>query len=102
MAFTLLTAVTKCLACGSEKDRSRLEAYPYPEDHIITDPIDPLMEIDCQGDPLNDGTGFSDFRRVVVCHQCFRKLSPDMWIGKEQWEALKPVTPFLELPGLPE
>jgi hypothetical protein len=79
------------------------ELYPYPEeDYIITDPIDPLMELDCQGRPLNDGSGYSDFRRVMVCHECFHKLQPDMWIGQDNWESLNPMTSFENLPHLPE
>lgn len=90
----------KCLACGIEKDMQVKEVYPHEGDHLISDPIDPLMELDCQGDELNDGTGYSDFRRVLVCHGCFHKLSPDMWISKAGWESLSPITPFNELPKL--
>jgi hypothetical protein len=84
----------RCLACGVEKDRSVKEVYPYPEeDGLIEDPIDPMMEIDCQGG--------ADWRRVTVCFECFHKLSPDLWISKAGWQSLNPVTAFDQLPKLP-
>ena len=92
---------TSCQACGAVKDRSCKEVYPFPVDHLIDTPIDPLCELDCQGGPLNDGSGYCDFRRVTVCHACFHKLSPDMWISQSCWESLSPVVPFKDLPELP-
>jgi len=82
----------KCLACGVEKDTSIKEVYPYPDDGIIDEPIEPLMNIDCQG---------ADWRVATVCHECFHKLEPDMWISDRCWLALKPITPFDQLPKLP-
>jgi hypothetical protein len=90
----------KCLACGVEKDMQEKELYTFCEHRFIDAPIDPLLELDCQGGPLNDGSGYCDFRRVLVCHACFNKLEPDMWIGQECWERLSPITPFNELPHL--
>jgi len=83
----------RCLACGVEKDTSVKEVSPYAEeDGLIDEPIDPLMTIDCQG------TG--DWRVVTVCHACFHKLDVDMWISERCWLALKPITPFEQLPKL--
>lgn len=97
----MIQSRAKCLACGIEKNRQHKEIYPYAGYGIVEVPIDPLMELDCQGDPFNDGSGQSDFRKVLVCHPCFHRLSPDMWISKECWEALKPITPYVDLPKLP-
>lgn len=83
----------RCLACGVEKDTSIKEVYPYPEDYLIDEPIDPLMTIDCQGD--------RDWRVVTICHECFHKLEPDQWISERCWRSIDPVTPFEALPKLP-
>jgi hypothetical protein len=83
----------KCLACGVEKDTNVKEIYPYPDEGIIDEPIEPLMKIDCQSD--------SGWRVVTVCHECFHKLDPDMWISEAGWQALNPKTPFQQLPVLP-
>ena len=89
----------KCLACGVEKNPSVNEIYPYPDDGIIDDrPIGPLMTLDCQGPRVGDAT---DWRVVTVCHDCFHKLDPDMWISDRCWSALTPITPFDQLPKLP-
>lgn len=88
----------KCLACGVEKDTSVKEVYPYPDDGFIEEPIRPLMQIDCQGTrPYIDQA--LAWRVVTVCHVCFHKLDPDMWINDEIWESIKPVTPFEQLPN---
>jgi hypothetical protein len=85
----------RCMACGIEKDTEVKEIYPYPEDdHITDEPVPPLFEdFPCQmeGDR-------SDFRVVTVCHHCFHKLDPDMWISQGMWEELKPITPAKDLP----
>ncbi len=80
----------RCLACGVEKDTEVKEAYPYPQDGLIDEPIDPLFEIDCQGP--------NGWRKVTVCHECFHKLDPDQWINETEWNSLTPVTPFGKLP----
>jgi hypothetical protein len=84
----------KCLACGVEKDASVKEGYPYPDDGLIHDPIDPFMVIDCKprGNPA------TEWREVTVCHHCFHKLDADMWISDHCWRALNPTVPFEELP----
>ena len=80
----------QCLACGVEKDTEAKEAYPYPEDGLIDEPIDPLFKIDCQGT--------NDWRKVTVCHECFHRLDADQWINEAGWKALNPITPFERLP----
>ena len=88
----------RCLACGLEKDTSVKEVYPYPHDGIINDkPIEPLMDIHCQGPRVNEVT---DYRVVTVCHNCFHKLDVDTWISERCWLSLTPITPFERLPKL--
>lgn len=82
----------KCLACGVEKDTEIKEVYPFPEDGLIDEPIEPLMRVDCQGT--------ADWRVVTVCHTCFHKLEVDMWISESCWRSLNPITPFEHLPKL--
>ena len=89
----------KCYGCGAEKDPAGKEVYPYPEDQTLCDgPIQPLFVIECQSIARDEATGFHDFRAVVVCHECFRKLDPDMWIGEQCWRSLNPKVPFDLLP----
>lgn len=84
----------KCQACGVEKDADVIEIYPYPNDGVVHgQPIDPFFTIDCQGKA-------GDWRTVTVCHACFHKLDIDAWITEQIWEALKPITPFEQLPKL--
>ena len=89
----------KCQACGIEKDRAVLEVYPY-DDGIIPEPIDPFFELDCE--PWEDVAPDDKWRRVTVCHQCFHRLQPDMWISSEGWRSLNPEVPFEALPLLEE
>lgn len=84
----------RCLACAVEKVATFKEIYPYPNDGIIDDePIEALITLDCQGE--------QDWRVASVCHECFHKLQPDMWISEACWSALDPVTPFVQLPQKP-
>lgn len=85
----------RCLACGVEKDPAVMEYFPYDCGIDQTEPIEPLFAIDCQ--PTHYG---EDWRRVTVCHACFHKLGPDMWIAQAHWEALDPKVTFKELPRL--
>jgi hypothetical protein len=81
-----------CQGCGAEKDQSALEVYPYQEQDSICDgPIEPLFDVECVGDRL--------CKRTTVCHECFHKLSPDMWIDKKTWESIHPTVSFSELPA---
>src|SRR5947208_378125 len=83
----------RCLACNVEKDPSAKEIYPYADDGLIDDPIEPFMTIDCQRG--------GDWRVVTICHECFHKLQPDLWINDVGWKSLNPITPFEELPKSP-
>jgi hypothetical protein len=86
----------KCFGCSVEKDLGVNEVYSYPEDKRLCDePIPPLMAIECQGE-----LDHSDYRMVVVCHECFRKLDPDMWISEKCWININPVIPFIDLPSM--
>jgi len=88
--------VEKCLSCGVEKDINSLEVYPYEGDCIITDePVQPLIDIECQS--VIDHT---DFRLASICHSCFHKVQPDMWMSAAEWKSLKPNTAFSDLPKL--
>ena len=84
--------LVECQACGTVRDPEALAVYPYPDDGICDTPIPPLFELDCQPSVAGDG-----FRRVHVCHECFHRLDPDMWISQDMWEWLDPVTPFADL-----
>ena len=88
----------RCYGCGVVKNLNNLEASPYhKEDGLCDSPIPPLNVIECQ----SGGPGFgpdTEFRVVVVCHECFHKLSPDMWISERCWESINPDIPFSVLP----
>ena len=87
---------TRCLACGAHKAKGAQEVYPYPaDDYFDNDPIPALFELDCQSNETR-----SEFRIVTVCHECFHKLLPDMWISSDMWKELNPITPFEQLPLL--
>jgi hypothetical protein len=84
----------KCYGCGITKNTAVMEPYPYPEeDHCSTRPMEPLFVLDCSPEAI--GTGH---RAVVVCHECFHKLDPDLWISEKCWRSLNPVVPFERLP----
>jgi hypothetical protein len=88
----------RCLACGVEKDTSVKEVYPYGNDDGITDePIEPFFRLDCQS---GFGLPAAEWRVVTVCHECFHKLQPDLWINNIGWQSLNPITPFEQLPKL--
>lgn len=81
-----------CNGCGAEKDPAALELYPWPdEDGVTVGLISPLFHVEVAG-----GSGC---RVAAVCHSCFHRLSPDMWISRAGWDAIRPVTPY---EGLPE
>lgn len=84
----------KCFGCGVEKDPSKLEIYSHPEtDRICTDPVLPLFVLECQPSKL-----MQPWKIAVVCHECFHKLNPDMWIGEQCWNSINPKTTFENLP----
>lgn len=92
----------KCHGCGIEKDPAVHESYPYPDDGIITnEPVEPLFHVDCApGSDSEPCATKQPWRTVTVCHHCFHRLSPDMWIDQRVWESINPATPFSDLPAL--
>lgn len=83
-----------CHCCGAERDMSVKAVYPYHEqDHIVDHPIDPLMEMDVDSSTAS--------KRALMCHECFHKIGPEMWILEEHWAALNPKTAFADLPDHP-
>lgn len=85
--------IKNCLGCGVEKDDETKEKYPYPNEGYITDEaIEPFFILECEGTK-------ADWRLVRVCHECFHKLDPDMWISKKCWDSIIPVVPFEQLPA---
>src|SRR5271154_5182881 len=89
-----------CFGCNIEKDTQELEVSPFAEEDGLTDnPIEPFFVIDCQGPRIpNDPEKYFEFRMAVVCHTCFHRLSPDMWISKNCWEQINPTVPYGRLP----
>lgn len=84
----------KCFGCGIEKDLEALEFYPSDEQGVdTTEPITPLMLIECQ-----DSNFKNPYKMCIVCHNCFEKLDPDMWISSDGWKLLNPVIEFENLP----
>lgn len=73
-----------------------LEISPYHEEDVICDsPIPPLSVIECSA----KNNHLDVCKIVVVCHECFHKLQPDIWIGEEHWEGIDPVISFDKLPN---
>jgi hypothetical protein len=88
-------AILNCFGCDVQKDTDVLETSPYAdEDGIVDYPIKPLHVIDCEPGLM----GASEWKVVVVCHECFHKLDVDMWISENCWKSLNPVVPFEKLP----
>jgi hypothetical protein len=92
----------RCFGCGVYKDPEKKERYPHKEDGLVTnEPIAPLMVIDCQGPRIpNHPEGYSEFRVIVVCHECLHRLKPDMWVSEACWAELKPMVGYRQLPLL--
>lgn len=85
----------RCQGCGVEKDTTTYEVYPYPdEERFGNDPMPPLLDVDTD---LPDGKGSS--RWALVCHRCYSRLDPDMWIDKKTWDAISPVTRYEDIPN---
>lgn len=83
----------RCYGCGIFKEVDNNELYPYPDEDGITDnPILPLFTLECQTQ--------SGYKAVVVCHECFHKLQPDLWIGENCWLSLNPIVPIANLPDV--
>jgi hypothetical protein len=81
----------RCHGCGIEKNPEIEEIYPYPEDGITHEPVSPFFNLEVE--PTIPG----QWKIVNVCHQCFHKLDPDMWINERIWESIQPTTPFSKL-----
>jgi hypothetical protein len=80
----------RCQGCGVDKDPAVPEVYPFPDEcRLTTNPIPPFFQLDCQ-----DYEGKKESKTVTVCHRCFSKLDPDMWIARGHWESINPVVPF--------
>lgn len=92
----------RCHGCGASDDRSRLRVYPWPnEDHITDRPIGPSFELDVAPDDDDEQEWPpSRWKRASVCHACFHRLDPDLWISQGMWESLGPLVPFEQLPLL--
>lgn len=87
----------KCFGCGVDKDLDKLEIYSHPETDRLTDkPIPPLLILELRiYDMPDDG---KPWRIVVVCHECFHQLDPDMWISDKCWASLSPKVAVSDLP----
>ena len=70
----------KCHVCGAEESFSPIDCQPGGPGNL-------------QGRP---------WKRINLCEECWDRLDPDMWTCQEHYESLNPVTPFNELPNLPE
>lgn len=89
--------MSHCHVCLVEKDMNVKEVYPYPEDErLITEPIEPLLQLDVQ--PFLVENEKHDWRSVMVCHACFKRLDPDMWISDECLVKVGCKTPYDQLP----
>lgn len=85
----------KCYGCGVCKDVQKEEVYPYPDEDGITDsPISPFFVVECESS--------IGWKAVVVCHECFHRLQPDLWIGERCWLGINPVVPLEKLPNVAE
>ena len=60
---------------------------------LTDEAIAPILLIECQNLHFQE-----TYRMCLVCHNCFEKLDPDMWIDSLGWESLNPITKFEDLP----
>ena len=61
---------------------------------LTDDAIEPILLIECQGEDF-----YKDpFKMCIVCHNCFERLDPDMWISPSGWQSLNPIIKFEDLP----
>jgi hypothetical protein len=82
-----------CFGCGVEKDTEVLEFYTLDTGIVQDEPISPLFLLCCEG------PGDEPMRQTMVCHGCFHRLDPDMWIDHRGWAGIEPRVPFERLPG---
>jgi len=92
----------RCFGCGAERNTEIFELYCYEEEGMDDgEPRPPLFVIPCDytvsssNPTLNDKSG-----AAVVCHECFHKLSPDMWIDRGCWESIDPLIQTEDLPDI--
>lgn len=76
-----------CNGCGIVKDINTREKYPYSG--MTNEPIVPFIILEVASDV--------EWKWCLVCHHCFHKLEPDMWISREMWESINPVASFDDL-----
>ena len=89
----------RCFGCGIEKDPRGKEFFTGEYDGLIDDePISSLFVLDVQPSSAEK----KKWKATVVCHGCFDRLEPDMWISENCWKSLDPVLVFDDLPELPE
>jgi hypothetical protein len=86
----------RCFGCGVVKDTGVNEYYTAGDELCTDKPIPPLVVIECE--PNREDPVQTECRAVVVCHECFHRINPDMWIDRAIWESINPVTPFDKLP----
>ena len=87
----------KCFCCGVEKDLNALEiSSTSEEDGLVDEPISPLAVLECCS------LDSKIWKIAVICHKCFHKLEPDMWIDEACWDAMKPAIAFDKLPEVKE
>lgn len=95
--------IIQCNGCGVVKNMDVLETYPYQDDDYgFSRPIDPIFTLDCSPHKsFQDSSPHeNNWKRVYVCHECFHKLEPDMWISQTCWESINPVVKFEDLDDL--
>jgi hypothetical protein len=85
----------QCFGCGVEKDTEKPERYAGNLDIRKDKDVEPLLVLDVE--PWGEDP--EPWRAAVVCHSCFDRLEPDMWISSNCWHSIGPA---LEFRGLPE
>jgi hypothetical protein len=85
-----------CHICLCNKDLAIKEVYPYEEDGLIDEPIDPIIKVDVQPEDGDE----ANWRIAQCCHKCFHDLNVDMWISERCLKVVGSKTPFTELPYL--
>ena len=87
-----MSPIETCMGCGVGKDPTAAERYPYPGDGVIDGrPIPPFFDLEVEPDA-------GEWRQARVCHDCFHRLGPDMWITRRGWESIGPTVRFEDLP----
>lgn len=84
-----------CFCCGVEKDTEVYELNTQDDSLIQDQPIPPLFVLECA---RTISASVTDWRITIVCHGCYFRLQPDMWISDSMWTAAKPKLVFEDLP----